>query len=642
MRLADALLEDLAWLNRLLDAELKLFRRNVEDPYRGLYVSDEDADGALVGLPLLDLPRAYAELVHAVLARWAEHAARDSEGPLDELARRAGLSPFERGALLLCLAPEVDLRYQRLYAYLHDDITRKAPSVELAINTFCADHEARLAGAGALTPAARLQQLGLLETIAPDGGAPFLAHSIKLSERAQHYLLGGGAPAPALPTFATLVEPSPRDRHAPPLPADLEQLLTGRHPERMQIVGDDPFTRRAIAHSIARRLGANLIVVACRSLTAQTPELAQGLRRLTCEAVLGRALVLWEALDELPEPGGSTHRSVHAYLRTGPRPQLLGTSREHVLGGGDEPVPFLVAAGAPDVEQRERIFRRALGDRANAGDGGADTADADAIDAASLAARYPLHAHQIAEAVELARSASAGANARLQMAELERACRIVGEPELDGLADRVEATYDFEDLILPADKLAALHDICTHARYRALTTARWRIARKSESGAGLSVLFAGPPGTGKTMACGVIARALGLSLYRVDLARLVSKYIGETEKNIAQVFDAARRSAACLLFDEADAIFAKRSEVKDSHDRFANLETSYLLQRLEHHDGIAFLSTNFRHNIDSAFTRRLSFIIRITPPDEPARLELWKRAWPAERGGPRILDQLLR
>jgi SpoVK/Ycf46/Vps4 family AAA+-type ATPase len=194
----------------------------------------------------------------------------------------------------------------------------------------------------------------------------------------------------------------------------------------------------------------------------------------------------------------------------------------------------------------------------------------------------------------------------------------------------------WDDLVLQKDRVAKLREICNHARYRGLVLDEWGFERKLSGGKGLSLLFAGPPGTGKTMAAGVMARELGLDLYSIDLSNVVNKYIGETEKQLAKIFDEAERSNAVLFFDEADALFGKRTEVKDAHDRYANIETSYLLQRMEAYQGVAILATNLAQNMDDAFVRRLHFIVDFTVPDERERLRIWQRIWPD--GVPRDAD----
>jgi SpoVK/Ycf46/Vps4 family AAA+-type ATPase len=199
---------------------------------------------------------------------------------------------------------------------------------------------------------------------------------------------------------------------------------------------------------------------------------------------------------------------------------------------------------------------------------------------------------------------------------------------LDGLAQRIEPAAGWEDLVLPEPQIQSLRQIAIHVRHRSTVYESWGFGAKSSRGLGISVLFAGVSGTGKTMAAEVLAAELRLDLYRIDLASMVSKYIGETEKNLRKVFDAAEESGAILLFDEAEALFGKRSEVKDSHDRYANIEVSYLLQRVEAYRGLAILTTNLKSSLDAAFLRRLRFIVQFPFPDAEQRAEIWRRVFP--------------
>jgi SpoVK/Ycf46/Vps4 family AAA+-type ATPase len=202
-------------------------------------------------------------------------------------------------------------------------------------------------------------------------------------------------------------------------------------------------------------------------------------------------------------------------------------------------------------------------------------------------------------------------------------------PQLDGLGQRIEPSADWAELVLPPERLDALHQLAAQVRRRSVVYDDWGFGKRGSRGLGISALFAGPSGTGKTMAAEVIARELRLDLYRIDLSAVVSKYIGETEKNLRRVFDAAERGGAVLLFDEADALFGKRTEVQDSHDRFANIEVSYLLQRMEAYAGLAILTTNMRAALDDAFVRRLRFVVEFPFPDAPQRAEIWRRVFPA-------------
>jgi SpoVK/Ycf46/Vps4 family AAA+-type ATPase len=239
----------------------------------------------------------------------------------------------------------------------------------------------------------------------------------------------------------------------------------------------------------------------------------------------------------------------------------------------------------------------------------------------TVASRFKLSAAQIEDAAAIANwtGESLFASARLQ-----------NTGALAGLAQKIEPSHGWDDLVLPEDAIGQLHEICERVRHRERVFGDWGFDGKLSLGKGVNALFAGPPGTGKTMAAEVVARELGLDLYRVNLAGVVSKYIGETEKNLDRIFTAAAHSNAILLFDEADALFGKRSEVRDSHDRYANIEVSYLLQKMEEYDGVALLATNLRANLDDAFVRRLAFTILFPFPDELNRARIWQGIWPHE------------
>jgi hypothetical protein len=426
----------LAALDRL-DALLRLeVARRRCDPsavefneYRGLYVSEEeirqfcgeeartdgraadppgDACGACDGLePLLAALAGAGERVTRAAA-----AAREAGAvpPLDVLTERCGLTPFDADALLICLAPEIDARYEKLYAYLQDDVTRKRPTAGLILALLCGSREERVELRARLSAGAPLLGRGLLAWVAED--APFPSRPLRVEDRVVEFLLGLG-----------------------PLP-------------------------ETVAAPAAK-------------------------------------------------------------------------------GGEDRPA------------------------------GG-----------------------------------------------------------LDRLACKIAPVCDWDDILLPGECLAQLREICAHVRHHRQVFEVWGFGRKAVRGRGVSALFAGPSGTGKTLASEVVARELGLDLYRIDLACVVSKYIGETEKNLARVFREAEETRAVLFFDEADALFGKRSLVKDAHDRYANIEIDYLLQRMEEHAGVVFLASNLRKNIDEAFTRRLRFIVELPLPDEDLRRRLWRKLLP--------------
>jgi vesicle-fusing ATPase len=340
------------------------------------------------------------------------------------------------------------------------------------------------------------------------------------------------------------------------------------------------------------------------------PELAGIVRLIDREVALLGALPI---LDVGDEPDGGAAAVLLDLLEA---PVVVATGGS----GGRSPDRLVVrrSVGLPDPAEQRSLWSAWLGPR--------------------LSGDVEIVVEEISQHFRLGARSVAGVARELAMADLggvavattlRRLCRERARVHLDGLAQRIEPQATWDDLVLPAGHLELLHDIARHARHRTQVYERWGFAERETRGLGVTALFAGESGTGKTLAAEVLAAELGLDLYRIDLSATVSKYIGETEKNIRRLFDAAEASGAVLLFDEADALFGKRGEVKDGHDRYANLEVAYLLQRMESYRGLAILTTNMRSHIDRAFLRRLRFVIQFPFPDRAQRADIWRRVFPA-------------
>jgi len=258
--------------------------------------------------------------------------------------------------------------------------------------------------------------------------------------------------------------------------------------------------------------------------------------------------------------------------------------------------------------------------------------DAD-IDFAALANKFRFTGGQIADAHKTARGLARWRDplaCKVSQGDLYEACRLHSSRKLSTLGRKIRPRHSWKDIILPEDRLRQLQEICDCMKYRPVVFDEWGFDRKISLGKGLNVLFAGPSGTGKTMSAEIMAGELRLDLYKIDLSSVVSKYIGETEKNLARIFAEAETSNAILFFDEADALFGKRSEVRDSHDRYANIEINYLLQKMEEHEGVVILATNFRKNMDDAFVRRMHFTVEFPFPSRADRRRIWEQIWPVE------------
>ncbi len=611
--------------------------------FRGLYVSEEEirrlcepaAGTAEAGAPDAEGPlRAALAAAEEDLARHA--AAARGAGirlPLAELARRFALTPFDVDALLFCLAPEIDGRYETLYAYLQDDVTRRRPTAGLILALLAPAREERLALRARLSAAAPLLRHGLLVWAAGEEEAPFPSRPLRADDRIVAFLLEHDGLDERLAPFARRAAPRAALGELT-LPAGLGAALrrlvrarpAGGTPLRLVFQGEPGAGRRLTAEALAAEAGLGLLAADVPALLAQGSGLRSLAGRLRREAtLLGCALYLDGAESLLDEPAAGSARELLEALAGCAVPVVLGSTRPWPAALGGEAAPLRIDFPAPDAATRRALWQTAL--RRHGVRPGPE-ADLDL-----LADRFAFTPGRIDRAVAEARQRAAlgtdGPGA-VAAADLDRACRAQAGGGLAALARRIEPLYVWDDLVLPADRLAQLREVCAHVRHRRQVFERWGFERKLARGKGISALFVGPSGAGKTMAAEILAAELGLDLYRIDLSAVVSKYIGETEKNLARIFQEAEASHAMLFFDEADAIFGKRSQVKDAHDRYANIEINYLLQRMEEHPGVVILASNFRKNIDEAFTRRLRFVIELPLPDEGLRRRLWRQLFPAE------------
>jgi hypothetical protein len=622
-------------LDLLLHREILRLRAAYQlslDEFRGLYISDEQVDQLVQrsGAGGAAVPTAEVQQRSADEAR--DRAAAMLEGglPWAQLAARFELDPFERDCLLIALAPEFDLKYETLYAYLNNDITRKWPTIDLAIRLTGRTPEDRLDASRRLQADGRLFRSGLLQPIAP------------FPERTA-WLSTGFRPAPILAPFVrgeTVLDPrlsafcrfeacaeSP-DWDDLPVPAALCRELShlGSLFKRSQtpmlvFLGGSGSGRHEAARAVCFGLGKPLLLVNLGSSAGRQdfgPLLGLHTRLLQAGVYLQEA-------DSLFEREGTPTPESRSFLRT--------------LAEGDAPV-FLELSPGCDWRELLRglpalpfVFNELeYGDRLKLWQRGLKRAGCSVpkTELASVADRFLLSPGQIEEAVRVAvtRQLLREESGRLTSAGLQEAAREASGQSLGRLAVKLETIHGWDDLVLPAATLRQTHEVTAAIRNYRMVYEEWGFAQRLSTGQGLKVLFSGASGTGKTMTAGVIGRDLGLDIYKIDLSSVVSKYIGETEKNLERIFRAAESSNAILFFDEADAIFGKRSEVKDAHDRYANVEVAYLLQRIEDHRGVVILASNLSQNIDEAFSRRMHYVIEFPLPDELHRQKLWTGMFP--------------
>ncbi|MGH8899290.1 MAG: ATP-binding protein [Egibacteraceae bacterium] len=579
-----------------------------DDPFRGLYLSDEQADRLLRG-PGVPLPVDDAALAEVERAADADEAA-GADLRLRRLARSFGLQPVDVELLLIALAPDLDSRLERLYGYLNDDVTLRRATVGLALD-LCGASPASADLRRRVSPASALVAGGLL--LVEDTTRPFLTRSLRVPDRVTAHLLGDDRPEPVI---APLLE----------LPAEagaVTDLGLGRALQqgaRLCYLRDCPGgSARAVAAAGLAAVGQPPL---CLDLGRVVPDddVAALARAAALQARLGSGGLVAGPIEALAERGvhalrtlaecGAPPGSVLAEL---PVPVVL-TGRASWDTAWSGAVPLLIDVPVPGSAQRAGVWRASLN-----GDAPHD------LDGATLTTQFVLTPEQVSRAVEGARLQAGLTGDAVTVAHLHSGARAQNAAGLERLARRIEPAVGWDDLVLPPGTLAQLGELAGRARHRDRVLHDWGMRPGGGRGRGITGLFAGDSGTGKTMSAEVIAAELGLDLYAVNLATVVDKYVGETEKNLERIFTEAAGVNGVLLFDEADAIFGKRSEVRDAHDRYANIETAYLLQRMESFDGLAILATNLRANVDEAFTRRLDAIIDFPRPDERQRRQLWER-----------------
>ena len=641
------ILAELERVDLLIQAQVQRARQlhQADAEFQGLYISEREIDALLaqpIGLPRWAVgpapssrPEVQAALdrLAADIARCkAESARRGITLRLDELVRLFELTSFEADALLVCLAPELDLRYERLYAYLQDDVTRKRPSVDLVLNLLCPSLEARIARRQCFDQSAPLLKHHLLHLFDDPSHQqpPLLSKYLKVDERVVSYLLDSDELDARLLPYARPSVAQARLENLL-LPADVKRRLALLTRERrakregllFYFQGPYGVGKQTTAEALCRELGVGLLAVdGERLLNAEHLAFEMAVRLASREALLRGAALYWDGFDALLADDKRTWREVLVRELESQR-GLAFLAGETTWEPADalHALPFVrVEFPRPAYAERAQLWAMSLD-----GERGAD------VDLGAIANKFRFSGGQIRDAAATARNLARWRDpehGHVTMADLYAACRLQSNRKLATLAQKIEPHYTWDDIVLPPDRMEQLREICNYVRHRARVYDEWGFDRKLSLGKGLNILFAGPSGTGKTMAAEIIANALGLDLYKIDLSTVVSKYIGETEKNLARIFAEAETSNAILFFDEADALFGKRSEVRDSHDRYANIEISYLLQKMEEYEGVVILATNLRKNMDDAFVRRMHSTVEFPFPDEADRHRIWEKIWP--------------
>ncbi|MBW0001704.1 MAG: ATP-binding protein [Verrucomicrobia bacterium] len=533
---------------------------------------------------------------------------------IDRLAELFELSAFERDILLLCAGVEMEARIAALCAEALGQSQRTYLTFGLAMAVLPEPHWS------ALTPSRPLRRFRLVELGAGHG---LTCAPLRIDERILHYLAG-------MNVLDSRLEPLLQARGAPECVTEDHELLAVRmartfqscagRPPVLHLCGDDPHGQEDAAALAAHAAGRYLLVVRSEDIPAAGADWEQIARLWEREALLLPAALLIQC--------GSGGLTPSARRLTEILPGMIFVASREPARLEPSFLRFDVEKPAP--AEQKRLWQMALGPAAAGFNGTLD----------AVSQHFKLSARTIFATGSRLRADQTVS----QPQDLWQACRSLARPKLGDLAQRIVSSAGWDDLVLPELQKQTLRQIASQVRHRMTVYETWGFAAKDDRGLGVSALFTGESGTGKTMAAEVLAAELGLDLYRIDLSAVVSKYIGETEKNLKQVFDAAEDGGTLLLFDEADALFGKRSDVKDSHDRFANIEVSYLLQRMEAYQGLAILTTNLKSSMDRAFQRRIRFTVNFPFPDAAQREAIWIRVFPAKAPArsldPKKLSQL--
>ena len=610
--------------------------QDLDEKFRGLHINFQQVQDLLalpiggnwgsINPPTADDESEYSQneaLIREQIAEVYAEASRDgSMVPLLELKERLGLSDFEYDALLICLAPAVDSRYEKIFGFLQDDVTQKYASIGLIFDLLLPDGMQRMCFLESFT-SSPLNKYHLLQPINNPGGA---GHSLLR----QAYL-----PAPEIITWLIGAYHAPAgfegavhlsDTAESVLPAGLlpeTELNADLIREASPVVilyGQDDLQQTETARYLSAALNQPLLTVDISKVAE--PHFSDGtlIDYVLRDALLNGAIPQFINWDALPAEAGLQQAlfqkinllDIPVILQSRSIWQINRNGSRHI-----KPVQW-VKCDLPNSTQRFQLWRNLLSDE--------DGPTAQEIDI--LSGQFTLTSNQIRNAVYTARDTALQQNRTITTADLYDAARMHSSHHLESLAVKIPPRYGWNDIVLPEDEMTTLHEIAETVRWRSVVLEDWGVGQRLMPNAGISALFAGPSGTGKTLAAQVIAAELKMDLYKIDLSTVVSKYIGETEKNLERIFTQAHNSNSILFFDEADAIFGKRSEVKDAHDRYANIEVVYLLQRMETYDGIVILATNLRANLDDAFTRRLQFVVDFPFPDEEERLKIWNVLFP--------------
>ncbi|MBN2532166.1 MAG: AAA family ATPase [Spirochaetales bacterium] len=648
--------DELLLVDLLIQAEVVRFRsvyQEEQQKFKGLYISEQEVDELLKGntpgykwtMSPNEVDEEYESLIGAIKS-FSQKVREKIENSLQkgmrlnliELSKIFTLTSREIDILCICLAPHFHTKYRKLFAYLQNDVTKKNPQVDLIVNLLSDSFEDKLSYWKYFSAQSPLFKNKLLEYIEDpyDTNKPLLSREIKVNNRIVGFLLESSYIDDDLAVVARLYKSDENLADIALREETYAKLQNFRSYYKQNLdknnfifsfYGPHGSQKLEVASSLCSELGILLLEVDLLALHYSSITFEYGMDLFLRESKLIPAALFLKNCDFL-----FAENSEESYLRRYFIMELdkngwltfLGSEKPLQIQGELENQKYIeIHLPVPSYIERKLIWEQFLSAQSLA----------DNIDIKEIAGRYNLTRGQIRDVVSTADTFAlwrSPDSAQIEQKDLREACSLLSNKNLQKLAVKIVSIHTWSDIILPEDVVKNLKEIADMVKYKHIVYSEWGFDRKLSLGKGVSALFYGEPGTGKTLAAEVIARDLSMEIYKIDISTVVSKYVGETEKNLHKIFTEAETSNAILFFDEADALFGKRTEVKDAHDRYANIEVSYLLQKIDEYTGLVILATNFSKNIDEAFERRLHFAIHFPFPDEASRLQIWMNIFPGE------------
>lgn len=633
------LLDELKRIDLLLHKSLDKSRSESNygiDDFRGLFISEDEVNSILqtpVHQKKTDESTDHwtekiETITKEIIAKKNESIKQNKKLLLPALSKIFHLSPFEENVLLICLAPELDLRYEKLYSYLQNDVTKKRPTVDLIIRLLYSSIRDRIRAREYFSNSSTLLSNRLIYFSNEDSSQLLLSRSVRTDDKIIDFLLGTNEIDHRIKRHSFLVKPRRTlselilaDEITRPI-AGLVKKYSNKNPPVLYFRGPYGTGKKMAAEAISKELGVSLFVVDSKTLLKnESFEIREIIIR---EALLQDSLLYLEDFDSLfsDENAGNAAKYIIRELDRYPGWIILSGEADIELGSILKDRGFIsFGFKMPSYLHRKELWKSLMNGNIS-----------NDVDIGALAGKFNFSGGLIKDAITASQNISIAKNkgSKLSTEDLFEGCRAQSNKKLISFARKIESTNTWDDIFLPDDTKKQLNEVCGYIKYKGTIYAEWGFDKKLSLGKGLNVLFSGPSGTGKTMVAGIIANEVKLDLYKIDLSNVVSKYIGETEKNLSRIFKEAETTNAIIFFDEADALFGKRSEVRDSHDRYANIEINYLLQKMEEYEGIVILASNFSNNIDEAFLRRLHFKINFPSPDEKLREKIWRNIFPGK------------